>query len=105
MPFSIVMLVVIVQPTYVADVHLSNWPLQLAAAGGTIICRRLPLARVKTVNAHGFSFRVGLSVKESNPQRVRVHMVTATVNRNQAHVNKHIILISVRKKIRNDDYS
>ncbi len=84
MPLSIVMLVVIVQPTYVADVHLSNWPLHIehvSRAGGTIICRRLPLAHVKTVNAHGFSFRVGLSVKESKPQCLRVNMVTATLNR------------------------
>ncbi len=91
-----------------ADVHLSNWPLHkehVSRAEGTIICRRLPLAHVKTVNAHGFSFRVGLSVKGSKPQCLSVNMVTATLNKNHERVNKHIILISVRKKIRNDDYS
>ncbi len=69
----------------VADVHLSNWPLHIehaSRAGGTIIYRRLPLTRVKTANAHSFSFRVGLSVRESNPQRLSVYMVTSTLNKN-----------------------
>ncbi len=98
MPLSIAILIAIARLTYVAAMHLTNCLLEIEhdnRTGGTIVCSQLSLTRVSTVHSHGFSFRVGLSVKENNPQWLRVHMATGTLNKRQEHVNKHITLISV----------